>query len=190
MPRDIQRKHRHPVRPSRVKANQIAADPPRRAQQLRNPRRPDPNLAFADQRLLQLLRLDQVAVDGIIKLLQFMQRVRDQPVLARQFPVHAVHAVARRQTGAQFAGIHRFRQEIIRPADQPLGHVDLVGLRGQKDEIPIGVPRHAPEDLAEIRPRHAGHHPVGNDDIRRRPAANVDRLIGAARFFDAVAPLG
>jgi hypothetical protein len=52
--------------------------------------------------LLQLARLDQVAVQRIIDTLQFGQRRAQQAVLVMQFALHFQQAFARLHPGPQF----------------------------------------------------------------------------------------
>ena len=81
---------------------------PRGPQQDRRGAPPEVAVAFANQGLLQLTRLDKVAVQRIIQLLQFIQRGTDEAVLVDELALHAQQTLSRAQTGVQFVRANGF----------------------------------------------------------------------------------
>jgi hypothetical protein len=107
------------VAADREEAHQIAADMARGAQQQRDPRRPETAVALAHQRLLQLARLHEVAVERVMHRLQPGQRVADEPVLFLQLALHPQDALAGGDAGAQLVGVDRLGQEVVGALPRP-----------------------------------------------------------------------
>ncbi len=174
--RHIDRVEGDPPGPQRKAAHQIAAHLPRRAQQQRDRRPAEIHLPVACQRLLQPPCLPQVAVERAVNPAQFGQRVAKLAVAGRKFALHRDKPRPGLQPGPQLIRVHGFGEEIIGPHVQPARDLALAAVRGEQDEKAVSFLRQAAEGPAEVKPGHAGHHPVAEHDIERRRPAQVERL--------------
>ncbi len=115
--------------------------------------------SFRDQRQLQATRLGQVALQGVVKVLQII-------VALPQFGLHLKDAFTRVKAGLQFRRIDGFGQKIVGPAGQTIGHGSGAGFRADQDKIAVSIAGQGAEGTAKIRPRHAGHDPIAKDEIK------------------------
>ena len=170
--------------------HQIAADMARGLQQKRDLHRPELAEPFAHQALLQLARLDQVAVDGIVDQPQFGQRLGQQAVVVGQLPLHADDAVPGRDPGAQFIAGDGLGQEIVGAAIKAMGDLRRFGLGGQEDEIGIAFMLLRPKRPAEIQPAEPRHDPVRYDDIGGAFGAKRQRFLDRGGLGHLIAGAG
>ena len=99
MARYVDRIDHNPCVSDRIVANQVTPDPTGCPQDLRHPSGTKIGASFRNKRLLQLFRLKQVTVDGLVQLLKFVKRFFDQLVLPGQFLMHVMNAAAGGQPG-------------------------------------------------------------------------------------------
>ena len=188
MARHVDRIKPQPARPSRKEPDQIAPDMPRRPQHQRQLPGAELLVPLPQQGLLQLLGLDQVAVERVVDPLQLVQRFGDQIVLLLELGLHVKNAFARLHAGAQFVGVHRLGQEIVGPAVEPARHLSLLALGGQQDEIAVPVAANLPEGLAEFQTGHARHHPVAEHHVGQLRSGKLHRLLARGRLDHVIAP--
>jgi hypothetical protein len=188
MARDVDGIDHHPVIVDAEAADEVAANPPRVPQQQRGARPAIVAYTVADQGLLQLPRLDQVAVERIVEFLQFDEGRDDDLVLRQQLGLHGEHAFPGAQAGAKLVRGDGFGEEIVGPGLQPVGDFILFGFRGQEHEIAIAFAAQVAEVTAEFQAGHARHHPVADDDVDVEAATELQCDRRRFAFGDAVAP--
>jgi hypothetical protein len=192
MARDIDRPHRDAPLVDAKAADQIAAHMARRADHHRHLCRAIVAQSVAQQRLLQLAGLDQIAFNRIVDALQRTQRLRHQTVLLDQFRLHRKNAHARPEPRIQFLGTDRLGYKIVGPRLQPAGDLGLFRFRGEQDEIAVSLAGsfawQGAEALAELDAGHPLHHPVRQDDVDRDGSTKRQRLLGRGGFPHIIAP--
>ena len=129
-----------------------------------------------NQSLLKIPGFDKIPVKRIIERPQFIQRARQKCVLFQNVLLRGNNAFPGPDPRLELDSMERLGQKIIRPAFKTFDKNLAFGLCGQQNEIPRTITTMRAIGPAKLDPRHAGHHPVADDQLDIAGPAKIKRL--------------